>query len=248
MKKNKNTNKSDRRNTTKVARYRQRRGLRIADLLEDVANGDAAALAEADILREALSNHNLYIAKKLSRADGELFDGLGALWLSGSRLDPFYRAFEKTRTRKKVLNAITQLRPASGENWRFVTLTIPRLVGVDLATVIQFVQTAWQLLRKRKWWKSRARAGIKSVEFTLGDEKKLEQEHREWNASADGYHVHVHLLVLSKWIDWEKLGDEWTICLKRAAEKMSGIPLHINTSHGRAVVDVRLVSNRKARS
>jgi len=240
--------RSKRRNIRDIARYRQSRGLRIADLLESVANGDADALAEADILREAVHNENLYVGKNLNRKTGELFDGLGALYLSGSRLDPSYRAFERTRTRKKVLRAIVQVRRGKGESWRFVTLTIPCLVGVDLATVIQFVQSAFRLLRKRKWWKAVVKAGIKSVEFTLGDEDKLKREKREWDPNLDGYHVHLHLLVLSKWIDWPKLGDEWTICLKNAAAKILDIPLQIKTVHGRAIVDVRFVTDRKPNS
>jgi hypothetical protein len=246
--KTKHQKRLKRRNVREIARYRQSRGFIIADLLESVANGDANALAEADILREAARNENLYVGKNLNRKTGELFDGLGALYLSGSRLDPFYRAFERTRTRKKVLRAINQVRRGNGESWRFITLTIPCLVGVDLATVIQFVQSAWQLLRKRKWWKAVVKAGIKSVEFTLGDEEKLEREQREWDPNLDGYHVHLHLLVLSKWIDWPKLGDEWTICLKNAATKLFDIPLQINTAHGRAIVDVRLVTDRKPNS
>ncbi|MGH9971997.1 MAG: hypothetical protein ACREBG_29985, partial [Pyrinomonadaceae bacterium] len=221
--------------------YRQRKAIELANRLESRANGDPVALAEADILRESALDRNIYCASNLNREDGTFFEGKGALWLSGSRLDPFYRAVERTRTRKRVLQALSQVRAKPGELWRFVTLTVPTPVGVDCQTVMELVQLAWVLFRKRKWWLALVRAGIKSVEFTLGDEKRLRSERREWDHKRDGYHVHLHLLALSKWIDWSALGKEWTECLIEAARR-NGIPLQITTSHGRAVVDVRLVT------
>jgi len=242
-----------RRKTTKppsekaIALYRQRKAAELAKRLESHADGDPSVLAEADILRESALDRNIYCASNLNRQDGTFFEGKGALWLSGSRLDPFYRAVERTRTRKRVLQALSQVRAKHGELWRFVTLTVPTPIGVDCKTVIELLQLSWVLFRKRKWWIALVLAGIKSVEFTLGDEKRLRSEGREWDHTRDGYHVHLHLLVLSKWIDWSALGEEWTECLKEAARR-NGIQLQIRTSHGRAVVHVLLVTDRKSKS
>jgi hypothetical protein len=235
------------RNERAIALYRQRLARKLADRLEYKANGDPEALAEADIVRESALSHNIYCASNLNREDGTFFDGKGALWLSGSRLDPFYRAVERTRTRKRVLLALNQVRPKNGQLWRLVTLTVPTPVGIDCKTVIELLQLTWVLFRKRQWWIALTSAGIKSVEFTLGDEKRFKREGREWDHSKDGYHVHLHLLVLSRWIEWKALGEEWTNCLEDAA-KTKGIALLITTSHGRAVVDIRLVTTRKSKS
>src|SRR5262249_44606026 len=224
----------------------QREGLRIADRLESAANDDPETLAEVDILREGLHDQNIFHAANMSRDDGTLFEGLGVLSSSNSHLDPFYIADKSRRARKRIAPLLTQIQPGRGECWRLVTLTIPTLVGVDLGTVIKVVQAAWSLLRKRKWWIARVRAGVKSVEFTLGDETKLREERRDWNSEKDGYHVHLHLLLLSSWIDGSRLGKEGTDCLRRAGAR-ENVPMEVGTSHGRAVVDVRLVHTRGKR-
>jgi hypothetical protein len=90
------------------------------------------------------------------------------------------------------------------------------------------------LLRKRKWWIGKIRAGVKGLEFTLSE--------------GGGYHVHLHLLALSGWVSWLELGEEWTVCIKKALLE-AGLSDYIPTSHGRAVVDVRLVtSTNKSKS
>jgi hypothetical protein len=120
------------------------------------------------------------------------------------------------------------------------------MVGLSLLEVRDVFNRAWSLMRKREWWSSRVRAGVKGEEFTLGDARRLEREGRAWSVERDGYHFHLHVLICSRWVEWAALGNEWTRCLMKAtAEK--GIALEFGTTHGRAVVDVRLVVNRKAR-
>ena len=165
-----NTRSQRKRSPKERATYQRQQGLRIADRLESAAQGDANIMAEADIIREALTPENIFCAHRLTSKDGDFFDGKGSLSLSYSLLDPFYRAEEARRTRKRVSKAIAQIRPARGEFWRLVTLTVPTIVNVDLATVIKLVSRAWSLFRKRKWWSDRVSAGVKSIEFTLGDE------------------------------------------------------------------------------
>jgi hypothetical protein len=240
----KNTKSQKKRTPKQRAVYRRQQGLRIVDRLESAANGDAEILAEVDLIREALRPENIFCANKLTGKDGGFFAGKGSLCQSYSRLDPFYRAEEARRTRKRLSKDVAQIRPAKGQFWRLVTLTVPTVANVELATAIKLVCRAWTLFRKRKWWIDRVRAGVKSIEFTLGDERRRKKERRGWKAITDGYHVHLHLLVLSGWIEWARLGREWTECLRLAAQEES-IDLEIKTVHGRAIVDVRLVTNRK---
>ncbi len=241
------TKSKKKRSAKQRAVYQRQQGLRIADRLESAANGDAEVLAEVDLIREALKPENIFCANKLTSKDGGFFEGKGSLCLSYSRLDPFYRADEARRTRKRISRDFSQVRPLKGQLWRLVTLTVPTVADTDLATAIRLVCRAWTLFRKRKWWIDRVRAGVKSIEFTLGDERRRKKERRHWNATTDGYHVHLHLLILSGWIEWIRLGREWTDCLGLAA-KEENIDLEIKTTHGRAIVDVRLVTNRKART
>jgi len=197
------------------------------------------------LMRRCAEVENLWTATELQSTYGELYEGHGTLWNCNGRLCPSCLAARRRRMRKHVREGVARVRPQSGEHWRLVTLTAPPLVGLPLLQVREVFNRAWSLLRKREWWQSRVRAGVKGEEFTLGDARRLKKEGREWSLERDGYHFHMHLLVCSRWVEWLALGEEWTYCLtKAAAEK--GISLEFGTSHGRAVVDVRLVVNRKA--
>ena len=62
---------------------------------------------------------------------------------------------------------------------------------------------------------------------------------------ADGgrAHVHAHMVTWSKWIVWAELGEQWTACVMKAAQPYVDAP-RVGTAHGRAVVDVRLVTSK----
>jgi hypothetical protein len=85
------------------------------------------------------------------------------------------------------------------------------------------------------------RAGVKGVEFTLGDERKRQKENRLWSADVDGYHVHIHLVILSRWLNWNALREEWTECLQHSWSE-AGISHGINTRDGLAVCNVKAVT------
>jgi hypothetical protein len=148
--------------------------------------------------------------------------------------------------RRHVREGLTRVQLRGGERWRLVTLTCPTLPGVSLLDVRAVFNRAWSLFRKREWWQRITRAGVKGEEFTMGDEKRLKREDRPWDFERDGFHFHLHILVCSTWVEWATLGAEWSLCLEKAASE-KGIALTFNTSHGRAVVDVRLVVNRKTK-
>lgn len=241
------SDESLRRDVVSRACYRARRGAEIAARLERAARraGNDAALVESELMRRCAEVENLWTATELQSSYGELYDGHGALWNCNGRLCPSCLAARRRRMRKHVREGVSRVRPLSGEHWRLVTLTAPPMVGLPLLQVREVFNRAWSLLRKREWWQSRVRAGVKGEEFTLGDARRLEKEGRAWSLERDGYHFHIHLLVCSRWVEWVALGEEWTYCLTKAAEE-KGVSLVFGTSHGRAVVDVRLVVNRKA--
>ncbi len=213
--------------------YRARQGASIAKHLSAAAvvAGDVESQAVADLIAEASRVENIWHAQDLTNGDGECFAGYGSLNVPSSRLSPDYMALSSRRSRPRVVHALDRCRPQSGENLRMVTLTMPHLQGVGFAKTIALFDDARARLRKRKWFIETFRGGVFGEEFTLG-------------VDGDSYHVHCHVLAWSKWVVWTRLGDEWSDCLERAA-MARGIPLEFSTSHNRAVVDVRLVTQKR---
>jgi hypothetical protein len=211
------------------ANYRQREGVKMSKLLEKSANvvGSPRGLAVADCIAETASPENIYFSSEQINFDtGELFDGFGVLTEAvSSRLCPSYQARMSKRARKMVRGALGRVKAGSDERLRFTTLTMPNL-ETSFERTIEVLDAAIVLLKKRKWFKKNFRAGVQAIETTIG-----EREH---------FHSHCHILALAKWIVWTELGEQWTQCVEAACRKFD-VPLKIETSHGRLVVDVRLV-------
>jgi hypothetical protein len=229
-----------------IANYRARRSFQVASRLHlaAVAADNKAALGCADRLRVCGSPSNMWRGEDLHNDDGECFEGVGTLWHCGQVICPSCLSERRRRMRRRVREGLSRAVPQGDIRWRFITLTAPSLPGVPLAKACGIFKRAWSLFRKREWWVGKIRAAIKGMEFTLGDEKRLAAQGREWDFGRDGYNVHLHVLVLSGWIAWKELGEEWTVCLKKALCE-ADCSDEIATAHGRAVVDVRLVVDKK---
>jgi hypothetical protein len=229
-----------------VANYRARRSFEVASRLHlaAVAADNKAALGCADRLRVCGSPSNVWRGEDLHNEDGECFEGVGTLWHCGQVICPSCLSERRRRMRRRVREGLSRVVSSGDSRWRFITLTAPNLPGVPLVKMCGIFNRAWSLFRKRGWWVGKIRAAVKGMEFTLGDEKKLKAQGREWDFETDGYNIHLHVMVLSGWIPWKELGEEWTACLKKALRE-AGCSDSINTSHGRAVVDVRLVVDKK---
>ncbi len=238
------------RDVVSLACYRSTRGAQIASRIDGAANLDyAQALAVADKLRRCADLENVWHGDGLHNSDGEAYEGVGSLWSCNERLCPSCLASRSRKSRARARAAVSRAVPSGGYLWRFITLTMPTLPGVSLPVAMSVIARSWRLFNGKrgasyKWWSESVRAGVKGVEFTLGDAKRLQREGREWTPELDGYHVHVHLLVLSKWIEWLRLREEWTACLKVSLCE-HGIEQGIGTKDGLAVCDVRLVVNKK---
>ena len=225
-----------RRSASDAGVYRMRQTTEIAYRLQEAAQeaarlSDDAAIAEAwavsDMLLEAGRPENIFTADDLCRLEtGECFDGYGSLVVTGSRLDPAYMAVSSRRARKRVREALAQVRPQVGEHLRLLTVTMPHLQGFTAS--LDVFDAALVLLKKRQWFKQTIRAAVVGCEFTV---------------TATGYHVHAHILAWSKWVRWDEFGRQWTECLERAASAL-GVKMDFDTAHGRAVVDVRLVKRQ----
>lgn len=221
------------RDPANAAVHRMALGTRTATLLSDSAAqvGDAEALAVADMMRESARPENIFTADDLHNGDGELFAGYGSLNFVSSRLDPAYMKAASARARRHARASLDRCRPQSGEHLRLVTLTKPRTTdGATFEAKLNLHDAALVLLKKRAWFKRHVRGAVIGTEFTIG---------------ADGEpHIHAHILAWSRWINWAELGAEWTDCLTRAAARL-GLSVTFDTAHGRAVVDVRLVTAKK---
>jgi hypothetical protein len=215
-----------------VAADRCVRGERVADLLSAAAieQGSVLALAQADRIRACAGNANHWVADDLHRADtGECFNGNGTLYACGNRLCQSCVAKMSSRSRRELRGAVLTCRLFVGENWEFITLTMPTPIGVGLLETRAILDRAWQLFRRRAWWLERVRGHAKSEEFTFG---------------RVGYHWHYHLLAVSRYVDFSELRAEWTECLGLAWAE-AGLELVCETDDGLAMVKVKRVKGGK---
>jgi hypothetical protein len=138
-----------------------------------------------------------------------------------------------------------------GLRWRSVLLTQPLMKGSDPIAATERIQRAFGLLIDRAFWKTRVKGGIKGVEFTV----------RTTGNETNGFHVHIHLLLLSKFIavDADKakqferhlkkfnlsdktLQGEWRYCLNKAGASQDS-----RLSYKRLVVSVMDTKNHSER-
>ncbi|HEX8475502.1 MAG TPA: protein rep [Pyrinomonadaceae bacterium] len=221
------------RNFTEAAASRMRLSETIARKLESaaIAQSDAEALADSDMLRETAQPENFFTAENLSSSDGTFFDGYGSLTSTNSRIDPEYRAKSARRAQKRAVEYLNRCKPHAGEHLQLLTLTMPK-TEADFEQAIKLLRSALVLLKKRQLFKHNVRGAVIGVEFTFG-------------ATGDHWHVHAHLLCWSKWINWHELGEQWTDCLRSAAHSPKlGANFVPTTVHSRAVVDVRRVTTK----
>lgn len=136
----------------------------------------------------------------LLRDTGELYTGHGRLFHCNHRLCPSCLAGFQRRNRKKLSRAIENRRLSTSEMRQLITLTIPK-IDEPLQKTREVVNYAWTLFRKRKWFRETILAGGKSEEFTV---------------TPTGYHYHLHLLAITKYVFFAKLRTEWSECVQSA--------------------------------
>lgn len=159
---------------------------------------------------------------------GDLYEANGNFWGCGSRLCPSCVAKLSRRSRTQLRLALEEQKLFVGENYQFITLTMPN-PDRSLLLTRGILDRAWQLFRKRDYFKGRIRGGSKSEEFTV---------------TEAGYHYHFHLLCVARFLSYDRLRQEWTDCLKIAFRE-NGLPCSFQTSDGLAMVRVVRVSGRR---
>lgn len=159
---------------------------------------------------------------------GELYEANGNFWGCGSRLCPSCVAKLSRRSRNQLRSALENQKLFCGENYQFITLTMPN-PGKSVLQSRTIIDRAWVLLRKRDYFKNRIRGGSKNEEFTV---------------TENGYHYHIHLLCVTRFLAFERLRWEWTECLKISFAECS-LEFDVKTSDGLAMVNVQRVSGRQ---
>jgi hypothetical protein len=180
-------------------------------------------------LQACAFRQNHWIGEDLHNAEtGELYEGNGNFWGCGSRLCPSCVAKLSRRSRKQLRLALEEQKLNVGENYQFITLTMPN-PGLPLLQTRAIMDRAWSLFRKRDFFKEKIRGGSKSEEFTV---------------TENGYHYHFHLLCVCRFLSYDRLRQEWTDCLIKAFDKYNQT-CEIQTSDGLAMVKVERVSGKR---
>jgi hypothetical protein len=218
------------------------------DIVAALLRASDNRLMTAQALRIAGCNSdgNLFVAEGLHNGDGEAFNGKGTLWSCNSRLCPNCVGRLSNRSRKIIRYVMENQKLLTGENWNFVTFTMPNLnlKNLPLPTIAQIMQAAWKRFtaletrgnKRKTWYQETIRGGFKNCEFT--------------HTENDVYHYHIHSLLIAnsgiKAGDFFYIRSYWTDALEFAFKKF-GVPLEIDTVDGLAVVNVQQVdsSNRE---
>lgn len=175
-------------------------------------------------------NNTWVISDAVERSTGEWHEEqVGAFWRCDSKLCPRCVAYRARMHRKQIREAISRQKPRLGERYRFITLTMQN-PNLPLLKTRELINRAWCLFRKRSLCVSLISGAVKSEEFTV---------------TPKGFHYHIHLLTLSRWIEQSELARVWTDCV-RAAFDERGIPFEPATANGKLVVDIRAVRGTAA--
>ena len=159
---------------------------------------------------------------------GELYEAIGSLWQCGSKLCPQCLAKQSQRNRKKLREAMQDVELRRGERLRFITLTIQN-PKTSLRQTRGIINRAWSMFRKRRLCVDLWRGGCKTEEFTV---------------TRNGYHYHLHLLVISKYALFQEYRRVWTECVEKAFEE-AAIAFEPNTKDGYLLVKVLDVQSRE---
>lgn len=180
--------------------------------------GSSSWIIYALATRIALCNSvdNLFtVPDAINFTTGEEFEATGHLWSCGSKLCPNCLADHARRNRKKLRDAIDYQTPRKFERYYFLTFTIVNPKS-SLLVSREIVNRAWSLFRKRSLCVDLISGGSKSEEFTL---------------TANGFHYHLHCLVLSRYLHYQEVRRVWTECVEKAFGEYE-IPFEVDTKDG----------------
>jgi hypothetical protein len=198
------------------------------------------ALACAERLERCASPQNVFVADDFHTKDGEAYSANGNLWSCSSLLCQNCTGKLARNNRKTIRHVVKNEKLFIGENWYFITLTMPNLLLKDYS--LEFITVVFQKAfeafthrnndaRKRTQYQKLIRGLFKNAEFTFTENQT--------------FHFHAHLLAIAKSKiqrdNFSLIRTLWTNALERAFEFYS-IPFELNTSDNLAVVNVQKVN------
>jgi hypothetical protein len=131
--------------------------------------------------------------------------------IAGSRChDRFCQRCAGARAHAIAYNVIDYL---ADRETRFLTLTVKH-DDASLAMMLDHLTRSFRTLRRRPLWKKCVTGGVAFLEI-------------KWSAASQSWHPHFHILIVGKYLDWQKLKAEWW--------RITG------DSH---VIDIRAIRNR----
>ncbi len=210
-------NARDARDAIRIGFKRSKLTLQLAERLESLVMSSGTEKARYNVakLQRCGSLANIWTANDMHNSDGECFDGVGHLWACSLPYCANCQALKSGRHRRRIRATLATLEPRVGLSWQFVTLTSPS-VPASALLAIEVYQKAWALLRKRKLFVESVRAGYRGIEFTT-------------NKTTGLVHVHLHALLLSKFLRPSDVRAQWQDCITKAWQSF-GVSLRFPAS------------------
>ncbi len=219
------------RDITGIGLKRSKLTLELAERLKTItiASGDKKAALKAEKLSCCGSLSNIYTGIDMHNSDGECFDGVSSLWSCCLAYCQNCVSLKARVRRREMRHIYRQLKPPAKTMWNFVTLTSPS-VPVPLLTSFEVYLRAWGLFKDIRWFEKNVWCGWKNIEFTVNEETRLA-------------HVHVHALMLSKFLRPSEVRANWQKSIAKAYRDICGVSLTIPKKG--LVIDVKPIEPRK---
>jgi hypothetical protein len=220
------------------ARFKQELSSGIVERLRQSENKTALACAER--LERCASPQNVFVADDLHTKDGEAYSANGNLWACSSLLCQNCVGKLARNNRKTIRHVVKNEKLFVGENWYFITPTMPNLLlkGHSLDFITLVFQKAFEIfthrnndVKKQTQYQKLIRGMFKNAEFTYTENEV--------------FNFHAHLLAIAKSKiqrdNFSLIRSLWTKALEKAFE-FYGLPFELNTSDNLAVVNVQKVN------
>ncbi len=220
------------------ARFKQELSNGIVERLRQSENKTALACAER--IERCASPQNVFVADDFHNADGEAYSANGNLWACSSLLCQNCIGKLARNNRKTIRHVVKNEKLFVGENWYFITPTMPNLLlkGHSLDFVTLVFQKAFEVfthrnndIKKKTQYQKLIRGMFKNAEFTY--------------TKNEVFNFHAHLLAIAKSKiqrdNFSLIRTLWTNALEKAFE-FYGISFELNTSDNLAVVNVQKVN------
>jgi hypothetical protein len=220
------------------ARFKQELSNDIVERLRQSANKTALACAER--IERCASAQNVFVADDLHNADGEAYSANGNLWACSSLLCQNCVGKLARNNRKTIRHVVKNEKLFVGENWYFITPTMPNLLlkGYSLDFITLVFQKAFEVfthrnndVKKQTQYQKLIRGMFKNAEFTYTENEV--------------FNFHAHLLAIAKSKiqrdNFSLIRSLWTKALEKAFE-FYGLHFELNTSDNLAVVNVQKVN------